>query len=473
MPEDDMVRRYCPECGAKAKGDAHTFETPQKCPACGKLALFIDPFEDTELELDSLDTLLNKNLRPFNTVAIIVVLLASALIIFGEGNLLIAGALGCLIAGVLFGSLYFNQRAAVASLRERRVKFDELRARYEALKGNFDAIIREEKEALDASQRKMAERLAEEHDLKMISASEREEQAKETMQAVDFLGKRFLKDTAKWIKSKLRANNYAASKDRLVKAIESCRKAQYHVSSADEQDMLDTLKADYEMVLRADFEKQEQARIKARIREEQKVEKEIEREIAKAEAERTAIEKALKKALEQVKDEHDAQIEALRAKLTEAEAKAQHAKSMAQQTKAGHVYVISNIGSFGDNVFKIGVSRRLQPLDRVRELGDASVPFPFDVHMMIHSDDAPALETALHKEFHRERLNKVNLRKEFFRVDVHTIRRLVEKIHGEVSYTADAEALEYRQSIEMSEQDFDFVSEKMKEIGGDEAFEDA
>lgn len=98
---------------------------------------------------------------------------------------------------------------------------------------------------------------------------------------------------------------------------------------------------------------------------------------------------------------------------------------MAQQTKAGNVYVISNLGSFGDRVSKIGMTRRLEPMDRVKELGDASVPFPFDVHMMIACDDVPKLETALHREFHKRRINRVNLRKEFFRVGLEEIQKLV------------------------------------------------
>ena len=102
-------------------------------------------------------------------------------------------------------------------------------------------------------------------------------------------------------------------------------------------------------------------------------------------------------------------------RLQEALARKERARSMAEQTKKGHVYIISNIGSFGDDVYKIGLTRRDDPNDRVRELGDSSVPFGFDVHAMILSDDAPALELKLHKHFVFRQLNKVNPRKEFFR----------------------------------------------------------
>jgi hypothetical protein len=130
---------------------------------------------------------------------------------------------------------------------------------------------------------------------------------------------------------------------------------------------------------------------------------------------------------------------------------------MAQQTRAGNVYVISNIGSFGEDVFKIGMTRRLEPLDRVKELGDASVPFPFDVHMMIFSEDAPALEAALHRKFNHERVNRVNLRKEFFRVRLDDIVTSVEQLAGRVEYLADPEALEFRESQRMTDEDVDMI----------------
>src|SRR5262249_50293458 len=143
---------------------------------------------------------------------------------------------------------------------------------------------------------------------------------------------------------------------------------------------------------------------------------------------------------------HAAEVDRLRAQLAEAEAKSARAISLAQITKSGYVYVISNIGSFGRDVFNIGLTRREGPMGRVYELGDASVPFPFDVHMMIASDDAPKLERALHKVFHKRRVNKANLRKEFFRITIEEIVRAVKENHGEVEYKADAEALEYLQS---------------------------
>ncbi len=103
------------------------------------------------------------------------------------------------------------------------------------------------------------------------------------------------------------------------------------------------------------------------------------------------------------------------------------------------------------------MTRRLEPEMRVRELGDASVPFPFDVHMMISSNDAPALENAIHRALHKTRLNKTNPRKEFFRSEIDAICQLVHEHHGEVQYVAVPEALEYRQSLGMTEEDSEYI----------------
>ena len=201
-------------------------------------------------------------------------------------------------------------------------------------------------------------------------------------------------------------------------------------------------------------EREEQKAIRERIREEEHVRKEIDRALKESAKEEEMLGKAMEKVRQQVAKANDeqravyeAQLEALEQKLAEAEAKSQRALSMAQQTRAGHVYVISNIGSFGENVLKVGMTRRLEPNDRVRELGDASVPFAFDVHAMIWSEDAPALERSLHKEFVKAQVNKVNPRKEFFRIPVSQVRETLETRGIEASWTLAAAAAEYRESL--------------------------
>lgn len=218
-------------------------------------------------------------------------------------------------------------------------------------------------------------------------------------------------------------------------------------------------KLQYQYTLKKQEEIAEQKIIKEQIREEQRAIKEFEKAIAEAEKEekmyRNLLDKAQKElaqANELERSEMEQRIAILEQQLVEAEAKEQRAKSMAEQTRKGHVYVISNIGSFGENVYKIGLTRRLEPMDRVKELGDASVPFPFDVHALIYTDDAPALETALHREFHSQRVNAINLRKEFFSVDLEDIQEAVEKIAGiEAEFKMTALAEDYYQSIRLSD----------------------
>ena len=120
-----------------------------------------------------------------------------------------------------------------------------------------------------------------------------------------------------------------------------------------------------------------------------------------------------------------------------------------QNGKAGYVYVISNLGSFGEDVFKIGMTRRLDPTERIRELSSASVPFSFDVHSFIFSDDAVSLENELHKQLDENRVNKINARKEFFKINIDDLEKLVQTIDSSAEFTKTMLALEYRQSQEL------------------------
>ena len=201
---------------------------------------------------------------------------------------------------------------------------------------------------------------------------------------------------------------------------------------------------------------EEQRRIREQMREEARVRREIEKAQKEAEKDEERYEKALKQARQEIVEATGEKQEKLQTKITEltealeeAHAKKERAISRAQMTKAGHVYVISNIGSFGQDVYKIGLTRRLEPLDRVKELGDASVPFPFDIHAMIYSEDAPGLEGVLHKAFHDKRVNRINERKEFFRVNLDEIKEAILEQHGQIEFTLMAQAKEYRETQAM------------------------
>lgn len=201
-------------------------------------------------------------------------------------------------------------------------------------------------------------------------------------------------------------------------------------------------------------EKEEQRRIREEMREEEIAQRELEKAKQDAEREERRYEESLRKAREEValavgakQQKLLGQIETLQRMLDEAHANKERAIARAQMTRSGHVYIISNVGSFGEHVYKIGMTRRLDPMDRVRELGDASVPFHFDVHAIIYSEDAPTLETKLHRLFHHRRINRINERKEFFRVTIEEIAEAVQKNHGEIDIILAAEAVEYRKTL--------------------------
>lgn len=206
-------------------------------------------------------------------------------------------------------------------------------------------------------------------------------------------------------------------------------------------------------------EKEEQKAIREQMREEEKARKEIERMQAEAEREEKrysdALEKAkleLSKKSESEQEKLNLKIADLEAKLKEAQENKERAKAQAEMTRRGHVYIISNVGSFGEDVYKIGMTRRLDPMERVYELGDASVPFEFDVHAIIQSEDAPSLEKKLHESFTQKRLNRMNERKEFFKVNLQEIANEVKRHHdSEFRLTLIAEAKEWRQSIALVE----------------------
>lgn len=215
---------------------------------------------------------------------------------------------------------------------------------------------------------------------------------------------------------------------------------------------------EYEYYVQKERQKAEQAAIREQIRQEaeerrilEQQRKQVEKEESKYQTEMDNVKELLSKTqdnnmiqkyLDKIKD--------LEAMLAKVEDKKEEIINR-QNGKAGNVYVISNLGSFGEDVFKVGMTRRLEPMDRVRELGDASVPFSFDVHAMIFSEDAVALESKLHHLLDKYRLNKINVRKEFFKVDIDTIKDFVFQEDPAADFNETMLAEEYRQSLSIEE----------------------
>lgn len=263
--------------------------------------------------------------------------------------------------------------------------------------------------------------------------------------------------------AKVTWNNISNMEARIAKAFEALNKlgSTNKISITDYyRDLkLEELWLEFELQKKIQAEKEEQRSIREQMREEEKALKELEKAAKDAQIEEERYEKALEKAKLEVEKASGAELEKLNAKIAELNANLENAHtqkeraiSQAQLTKSGHVYIISNIGSFGDNIYKIGMTRRLEPLDRVKELGDASVPFDFDVHGMIYSDNAPALENTLHRHLENKRLNLANTRAEFFVTSIDEIEQIIQEFNLTVKLTKLAEAKEFRESNSIREE---------------------
>lgn len=218
---------------------------------------------------------------------------------------------------------------------------------------------------------------------------------------------------------------------------------------------IEAVKIEYEYFVRKEKIKEEQRAIREQMRleaEERKLleqqRKQIEKEESKYQTEIDAITAQLEHADSEKAEAMQARIAQLHQMLDDVATKKDEIVTL-QNGQAGYVYIISNIGSFGDDVYKIGMTRRLEPMDRINELSNASVPFPFDVHGMIFSDNAVSLENELHTALNERRVNRVNMRKEFFRIDMDSLERLVNDQDPTAEFTRTALAEQYRQSISL------------------------
>lgn len=248
-----------------------------------------------------------------------------------------------------------------------------------------------------------------------------------------------------------RWNNVQAMEKRIVRARDAIDKmnASNNVIISDDylRAKLRELRLTHEYREQLKIERDERAEASRLEREEKRLLQDAKTAQKEEERYQQLLEKARSEIGVVTSDAHRAKVEELQRLLAEAHAKAKRAQAMAEKTRSGFVYVISNIGSFGDDVVKIGLTRRLDPSDRVRELGDASVPFLFDTHAMIYSEEAPALEAALHAEFAEKRINAANMRKEFFRVTLSEVEEAVQRLAPDADFHTDIEAQEFYETL--------------------------
>ena len=287
-------------------------------------------------------------------------------------------------------------------------------------------------------------------------------------------GKRMVKDMQKLLLrafnsecdeliDKVKYNNFDLANKRMVKSCEAISKLGRIMGVAITNQYFSLKREELCLALeyrqKKQMEKEEQKEIRARLREEAKLQEEIKEARKKIQKERTHYQNALNAIDNQLATANKANAEILLEKRQEIVNKLVDIdKSMKiidyreANIRAGYVYVISNIGSFGENIYKIGMTRRLEPMDRIYELSVASVPFNFDVHAMIFSDDAPSLEAALHRAFESRKLNMVNTRREFFNVTLDEIEAEVKKNFDKtVEFTRFAPAEQYRESLKIKE----------------------
>ncbi|MDK0709534.1 DUF4041 domain-containing protein [Clostridium perfringens] len=265
--------------------------------------------------------------------------------------------------------------------------------------------------------------------------------------------------------AKVKYNNIQSIQKRIEKTFERLNKLnesnQVRLTSRYLECKLSELKLVHEYQVKKQEEKEEQKRIREELREEAKLKKELEEAKKNTLKDISHFENALSKLNEQLKSNSlsDEEIKNLQLKKEELEKNIDNLNLSLkdidyrqENQRAGYVYIISNIGAFGKDVYKIGMTRRLEPMDRIDELGDASVPFNFDVHAMIFADDAPKLENALHKAFENKKLNMVNQRREFFNVTLEEIEKVVkENFDKTVEFKKEPEAEQFRQSLKIKD----------------------
>lgn len=275
---------------------------------------------------------------------------------------------------------------------------------------------------------------------------------------------RCFNDECDMLISKVKFNNIAAFIEKIRKSYDALNrmntKSAVSISHEYLELKIQELQLAYEYAVKKQEEKEEQRRIREQMREEARLQKEIEEARKDIEKEQKHYVNALIKLNKQIDSCDELEKEVLLEKKAEIEKHLSDLDSAIKDIdyreankRAGYVYIISNIGSFGENIYKIGMTRRLDPMERVDELGDASVPFKFDVHAMIFSDDAPTLETALHHAFENKKVNMINGRREFFNVTLEEIEEVVKANYDKtVEFIKIPQAEQYRESQKIIEQ---------------------
>ncbi|HEX6961058.1 MAG TPA: GIY-YIG nuclease family protein [Lacipirellula sp.] len=476
MPNEPEITVFCPECSHAVSGPPDSFAAARVCLGCGEKVTLVDYSREKippppEPKKKPSITWADQALRALVVLGVLLALLAVWAIWTSSGSGALWAGVGCLAVAVPLVVRYAYLQREVLRVQEalRRteralvVSNAKITAAAEINRGfhkNIEKVAAEERRRVQTAFGKESRKLVEQKE----DVDWRMRRTEDQNRIVKNLGEKILNDGVDRVSGDLTARNFEASRRRLQEVIEFCRENDYPISPRKEEDLLAQLTHRYNRELRLEQERQRRDAVSARLQAEQRVHQQMQSEITRVEAQRSAIRRRLNdaKAASESAESSSTTLNKLKAELAAAEQKARDATSIAQHARAGHVLVLSNVGSFGEGVFKIALSRRIDPLEAVSELAREATPFPFDVHMVVSSENASELVNTLHEALHDCRVNRIDLGKDFFRTDIEAIWRLIVAHHGGVECQREAPADEFRESQAMSDERFAHVTQMMR-----------
>ena len=465
------VVRYCPKCSAQVQGPESLFETPCRCPTCGERSQFYDyPNEPTPTPAKASGrhnfTLYDRLLWVLVIIAICAGCLALYAIVSFSLTASLISSLVCLLAGLgCTGYIaVLNRRIDWANQDKKKyeralmvsnAKVSAAAELNQGFKRNLDALAEDTKRRV---LEQIASREEQVREMQTVVATQVEETSK-VLPTMDIVATRLLDEIVHRLSKDLNSSNLAQCRGQLKQAIEFCRENGANIKRAQEDELLKQLEMDHQANMLEAKYKNERLLVEEKIRDEQRVIDAIEDDIRSAEAERSSIAKSLSAILRAEDKISESEIEDLREQLRLAEQKMSEASATMRRPSAGHVYVLSNIGSFGEGIYLIGVTRLADPKEHIEELSGISVPFPFDLHMLIPSENADELSTKICGGLHEMRLNRFNHGRRFFKCSIKDIWQQVVAHHGMVDYVEEPLAEEYRESCLMSDEAFQRMTE--------------
>jgi hypothetical protein len=469
MPDDVPAALFCPECAHSFASPPAAGSGPVVCPCCGKQVELIDYARMPLRPALSAPTKRATPSAPDRALwaaagvsAALVVAVAAAAWTGRSSLALWCGVLGAAAASVILcrfallaQSLKRTRHAQERAERSLMIATASLEAAAAVNRGfhkNLANVVAEERRRVQAEQTSLLAKLNEEKE----QVAWRVRRVEDQMKIVRALGDRILDVAMDRVLENLTARNFDACRRELNEAFAFCRDHDYPLSRQQEEQFLLKLAHRYNQELRSEQERQRQAALAHRLQSERQVDEEVASEISRAAAESAVLRRKLAEAqaASDTAESSSTTLKRLRDELHAVEQRAAEVSTIGGNLQAGHVLVLSNVGSFGPGVLKICMTRRLDFQDAVAEMSREATPFPFDVHMAISTQRASELLHELHDALHAVRINRVDFGRDFFRTDVDTVWRLVAARHGGVECRTEPAAEEHRQSVAMDDEQF-------------------